>query len=652
MTSPVASLAADNVQCAHSRTGGLAASRASSRPCSAASTASRSRPSAISVAAVSIISCTQDVLAPGLGRDLRAALEVGQRGIEAARAIRRARPSIQNAGSRVASCAGLSRSSAAAASSTAPEASCDPASTARASAPHASAAASKTGSPIALASSRASLAWPWASARSQPISAVRASASRSRMRSGDGCAGSAPSATCSRRRASAVRPSHHSAFAMPDGEAQAVGRLGRAQRGEQRVARAGRVPRRRLGVGEPQLDRRAARPGSGAGREHGGEHVAPRCRARATGARRPPRRARAIASSSSGTGGLLDVMRPLHRRRRRDARAPRPPERARRSASRPAPPRRSRAARPDGGTRSAAARRPAGRAPGRAARRARPAPRPRRARRPAAASPASNGSPATAAPSSSRRAPAGQRAELRGERGGHGGRRPTPSPAAAAVAPRPARQLLEVERVASAVRVDGGRGVAHERPRLAASSGPGARRTGRRRRAPASAPPAAGRSVRRARAGPAPRAAGAASAASASSDPGSAQCTSSRQSDERRVGREPLEAHRAARDGAGGDRPGPRRAPRPSASSHSAYGRSASYSDARAASTVQPPACAARCASSRDLPMPGSPSITSTAPAPPRSAASAPAIASRSQLAPDQRACGLVHAAIVPRGSG
>ncbi len=87
------------------------------------------------------------------------------------------------------------------------------ASVTRASAPPASAASSKTGSPMARASSRASLAWPSASRRSQSDSAVRASASRRRMRSADGWAGSSPSARCRRRRASSLRPSHHSALA-------------------------------------------------------------------------------------------------------------------------------------------------------------------------------------------------------------------------------------------------------------------------------------------------------------------------------------------------------------------------------------------------------------------------------------------------------
>ena len=90
---------------------------------------------------------------------------------------------------------------------------------------------------------------------------------------------------------------------------------------------------------------------------------------------------------------------------------------------------------------------------------------------------------------------------------------------------------------------------------------------------------------------------------------------------------------------------------RSSASVHSAFGRSLSNSDARAPSTVAPPAAAeaARWSSSRDLPIPGSPSSATTAPGRAGSARSAPAIASRSRARPtsvDREASGTT--AILP----
>ena len=145
------------------------------------------RPSSISVATDSTVSCSRTFSRPVSGGERRAALEERRARARTRPSARRARPSIQNAGSRVASCSGLSRSSAAAAGSIASGALRRP--RRRRAAPPASAAASNTGSPIARASSRASDACPLASRRSQLISEVSASARRRRMRSGDGLRG-------------------------------------------------------------------------------------------------------------------------------------------------------------------------------------------------------------------------------------------------------------------------------------------------------------------------------------------------------------------------------------------------------------------------------------------------------------------------------
>ena len=261
----------------------------------------------------------------------------------------------------------------------------------------------------------------------------------------------------------------------------------------------------------------------------------------------------------------------------------------------------------------------------------------------AAASSGSNGSPATAAASSTRRASGASAASSAASAAATaGGTESSIAPTASRGKCRDARELLEVEGVAAGLREDRrGRladeldrlGLAERRRAAAPSRGPrGARRraraTGRRAAGPraprspaARARPAAaherGERVQRRRVGPLHVV-----------DP-----------DDQRPGRrEPLEqvAQRAVRavpvagrgrrvpasgnsaaSGAGSASPirATRRSPgsarwRSSASVHSAYGRSCSNSEARAPSTVAPScaADAARCASSRDLPIPGSPS--------------------------------------------
>ena len=409
-----------------------------------------------------------------------------------------------------------------------------------------------------------------------------------------------------------------------DGEGEPVARRRGAKRREQRVARPGRIARRGLRVGEADLDAvRRVRP-SGSSAQDARRGGAPPWRARASAARWPPRRARRSPPRRPGRRRARRGGRAGPRRRRRAARARRRRDRGRRAASR----RRRLVDRVPHDR--VAEREPARRAAGphqrldeqhveRVERVAT-----RRARRPPRRGRARTGRPTTAARVEQPPGAAGQRAELRRERRGHGGRhravarRSCPAPGARARAARGRTGCRRCRR-----RRVRGRSPTSARA-SASSSGPGASRVARAAASAASAPRRSW-PVRAASASSTRPAGGrCTSAASASADPGSAQCTSSRQSTSGAVGRDPLELGRAARGGADGDRPRPRRSRRPAPRSQSAYGRSASYSEARAASTVHPLGLLERgAASSRDLPMPGSPSITSTPPAPPRSAASA-----------------------------
>ena len=250
------------------------ARRASSSPSSAAAPASASRPSSINVATDSMREYQHESLAPLCSRrDREPAREVRQRALNCPSAAARAavHPERRQARRQLLGGEPLERGARLVA---APRRSRRGRASAPASAPRASAAASNTGSPIARASSRASLACAWLP-EVEPSRAVSASASRKRMRSGDGCAGSSPSATCSRRRAGSWPPSHHSWLASATVTAsRSLGRRAVRARRAASCARRRGSPRRRLRVGEQLLHPRAALAGSGrraaaAARRHG-----------------------------------------------------------------------------------------------------------------------------------------------------------------------------------------------------------------------------------------------------------------------------------------------------------------------------------------------------------------------------------------------
>ena len=460
------------------------------------------------------------------------------------------------------------------------------------------------------------------------------------MRSGDGAAGSSPSATCRRRRASAWPPSHHSWLARATVSGRRSSGPAVRSASSTTAARRCRVAGGGLRVGEAQ-------PGGAAWRRRSSEQ---------------PQRG-GVEARGAGRGGGLQLVggrgssaiaasSPGERRARRDGRArpgrPRALERVRGAGVRAEPPAAGRR-RVDGVADD-------GVAEGEAARRAaRPHERAReqlververrglgqlghRCRQARLERVAGDRRRVEQAPR--RGSEAG---ELRGERSrdsrGHGVVVGDADAGRAAAA----RELLEVERVAAAVGVER---LAPSPTSSAASarvSGPSASRVhaalgqrgaerGRDRRR------AAGPRGRPARAGPAPPAGGARARRARRSDAGSAQWTSSRHSTSGRdaasrssrsrsarcVRWRSVGARRAAERGQRGDeraRVGDRADAASarwslSASVNSPYGRSASNSDARAASTAAPVASArvARCASSRDLPMPGSPSIEITAP--------------------------------------
>ena len=534
---------------------------------------------------------------------------------------RRARPSIHSAGRRVACSRSVRRSNAAAASAT--RAGADGSrSAAAASAPHASAATSKTRSPIARASSRASLVWACASCRSQALSAVSASASRSRMRSGDGCAGRSPSATCSRRRASSWPPSHQSWLASAT-VSRGARRPAASRSASTSVARAPAVSpaaasasasrdciaiRRDPVVGQ-QPQRRGVEACGGARR--GRLQLA---------RRRGEQRDRPLVP---GAGRVLDVVGALDRRRRRGARARPPRARARPAASRRARRRRRRGGPRGGGTRSGAAPRSAAPARGPAARRA------RQARRLGELGHlvgelelervAGDGRGVEQAP----RVRA-QRRELGAERG-----RDRRGHVECGRGARGAGELLEIERIAA------GRGYSAGSPTSSAASSSlsGASRGGD---APPNAVASAGGScpsraatassrARRADAAPAPRA----------RRPKPDRPSGRRRARARAAGSPRARAGRGARGACGGGRPAPAR-PRATAR-RGQRGRVGRCDPALVDVPVQrlgeervrqvglelrrarlehdaALGAAARCASRRDLPMPASPSKASTPP--------------------------------------
>ena len=277
------------------------------------------------------------------------------------------------------------------------------------------------------------------------------------MRSADGSAGSSPSATCRRRRASSLRPSHHSALASATVSASRCSREAEPQRVEQRVARGRRVAGGRLRVGEPRLHpgsalallgplgEQAQRGGLEAGRggRRGGLQLA---RRRRRAARSPARRRRRAACSTWWARATTPAPSALERPRRAGVRA-QPPAAGRRHVDRVADERVAegeaprRAGRPHERARQQLVERAQRGCLGELgdlggetrARTDRRRPRPRRA----AGAPRARGPPAR--PPGRRRPRPGR--SVRGRR-------------AAAGAGAHARELLEVERVAAGLLVD------------------------------------------------------------------------------------------------------------------------------------------------------------------------------------------------------
>ena len=326
VTSPAASLAEDSAQRAHRSMGGLPARRASSRPSSAAAIASAQRPSSIRTPARSTVSCSRTFSRPvssasALPRSRSA------RAASSRPRTRRARASIQNAGRRVTSWAGLRRSRAAAASSTGPAPSprgdaCDRAARERRRLEHRVADRARVGRGVGgLAGRVVEVAGHERGERQrepQPDAVGRRLGRQLAERdlqpaAGVGRAAQPPLGVRDR-----------------DGEPEPLLRRGGAQRLEERVARAGRVARGGLRVREPQLERRPPRA-----RGHEPQRRRPvvrggRGRGRVQLVRgRDQQRERLLVSRR---GRLLDVVRPL------DGPGPAPLERARRSGVRAEPP--------------------------------------------------------------------------------------------------------------------------------------------------------------------------------------------------------------------------------------------------------------------------------------------------------------------------
>ena len=303
-TSPAASRAEARALWAHSSMRGMPDRRASSTPSSPAATASARRPSSISVATDSTVSSSRTLSRPVSAARADAALEVRERRVELPERVPCAavhpesgKPRRQLLAAEPLERGGWTRRG--------PSAPSGPsAAVTRARAPPASAAASKTGSPIARASSRASLTW---AARLAEIAARTAPSGRARAAAGCDPATAPPAARRAPPGAGAaprsLPPSHHSALASGDGEPQPLRRPGGAQRFEQRLARRRRVAGGGLRLGEQRLQPGSARGvvGSvGQQPQRGGVERGRGSPAPGTAARRRPRSSRSMACSSPG----------------------------------------------------------------------------------------------------------------------------------------------------------------------------------------------------------------------------------------------------------------------------------------------------------------------------------------------------------------
>ena len=378
------------------------------------------------------------------------------------------------------------------------------------------------------------------------------------MRSGDGCAGRSPRATCSRRRASSWLPSHQSWLASATVSRRRSPGWASASASTS-VARAAAVSPAAASA-SASCDCVASRRvrSSGSSRRTAAWKRAAVAGADACSAPAAAAASSSIARSSPARARVLDVVRALDRARPASLERALPPARARPAASPPARRRRRRAAPPGGGTRTGAAPPSAVPARGRAARRA-----PRARRRGELGDlvgqlelerVAGDGGGVEQAPGVG-----AQRRELGPDRGRDG--RGTDAAGAAARAPGPRRragELLEVERVAAAQRRRAQRRVPDQPARLGLGERLSERRGAARRRTRGAS--AGGTCPSRAASASRTGAAGGRriSAASASTEAGSAQCTSSRHEHER--ARSPAaRADLAAPGACGGGRPAPAR---------------------------------------------------------------------------------------------
>ena len=317
--------------------------------------------------------------------------------------------------------------------------------------------------------------WPGraASGRSHAISAIRARASRRRMRSGDGCAGRSPSATCSRVRACSCPPSHHSWFASAtvsisrssaSASCSARTSVSRAPCGSPAAAcasaswrhRRSRSGRASCALGQqPQRGREVAGRRGRRGRlqivRRGDEHVDGRAVARlrdVLDVMGPPQRRGAAGLERRGGPGVRAELPAAGRRRVHGV--------------------------PEDGVAEGEPARSLGRADeahARAARRGSAASARRASSAIAAARSRSNGSPATAAPSSSARASGVSAASsLVSAAATASGSVSSPRPPAGSAIGH-AGELLEVERVAARQLVDGRGRLADELDRLGLAQG-------------------------------------------------------------------------------------------------------------------------------------------------------------------------------------